>query len=273
MHEQKYDFTFDAFQYKKRLKHAALNQVGTMVLTGTGEILQNTRFLESFAEVLEELDHPFPNVAVQTTGVMLMKTETVVDEVSGEEVTTYPNIQLLKRLGVNTISLSASDIFDDESNWFMNGTPVKLRVPLATLAAFIKKQGWNLRLSLNLTDKYDNRSAEEILYRCKELGANQITFRKLWQDGSKSGPATWVRNHAMDEEKFAELEQHIRENGAPNYRLPFGFMLYSLNGMSVAVDDDCMSKNNEVDDTLKYVILRENGKLYSKWDDEGSLIF
>jgi hypothetical protein len=29
----------------------------------------------------------------------------------------------------------------------------------------------------------------------------------------------------------------------------------------------------ETSDTLKYIILRENGKLYARWDDEGSLIF
>jgi len=41
--------------------------------------------------------------------------------------------------------------------------------------------------------------------------------------------------------------------------------------MSTVVDDDCMSK--ETTKALKYVILRENGKLYSQWDDKGSLIF
>lgn len=258
MHEQNYSFSFDKFQYKKRLKHAMLNNVGTLVLTGTGEILQNTRFLEHFADVLEELDHPFPNVAVQTTGVMLLNIQ---------------NINLLNRLGVNTISLSASDIFDDERNWMINGTPQKLRISLAEITRKIKNNGWNLRMSLNLTYVYDERTPEEIVARCKELGADQITFRKLWQDGSDSEPATWVRNHAMNEEKFVELEKYVRENGMPLFRLPFGFMLYSVSGMSVAVDDDCMSKEHEVDDTLKYVILRENGKLYSRWDDEGSLIF
>jgi len=41
--------------------------------------------------------------------------------------------------------------------------------------------------------------------------------------------------------------------------------------MTVVVDNDCMNKDNI--ENLKYVILRENGKLYCQWDDEGSLIF
>jgi len=41
--------------------------------------------------------------------------------------------------------------------------------------------------------------------------------------------------------------------------------------MSVVVDDDCMSTADKED--IKYLILRENCKLYTKWDDGGSLLF
>ena len=41
--------------------------------------------------------------------------------------------------------------------------------------------------------------------------------------------------------------------------------------MSTVIDDDCMSKDNN--EALKYIVLRENGKLYCRWGDEGSLIF
>ena len=54
-------------------------------------------------------------------------------------------------------------------------------------------------------------------------------------------------------------------------RLPFGALRYSVDGISTVVDDDCM--NQEVKDTLKYLILRPDCKLYTKWDDAGSLLF
>ena len=44
-------------------------------------------------------------------------------------------------------------------------------------------------------------------------------------------------------------------------------------GISTVLDDDCMSKNNTNDGVIRYLILREDGKLYSQWDDKGSLIF
>jgi len=67
----------------------------------------------------------------------------------------YPNIALLKELGVNTIALSVSDL--GKENWDIIGAPEKLRVDLNHLCKFIKDQGFNLRLSLNLTNKFDNK--------------------------------------------------------------------------------------------------------------------
>ena len=63
----------------------------------------------------------------------------------------------------------------------------------------------------------------------------------------------------------------MRENGTPIARLPYGFIQYSVNGISTVIDDNCMSKDNI--DEMKYAILRPNGHLYSRWDDKGSLIF
>ena len=41
--------------------------------------------------------------------------------------------------------------------------------------------------------------------------------------------------------------------------------------MSTVIDDDCMSQVPK--DEYKYLILRPNCKLYSRWDDPASLIF
>ncbi len=40
--------------------------------------------------------------------------------------------------------------------------------------------------------------------------------------------------------------------------------------MGIVVDEDCMSM--EAEENLKYLILRANAHLYSKWDTPGSLI-
>ena len=112
MHESPYENTFDAIAYRKRIKFAANNGVNTMIITGTGEALQNTRFLKKLLKVLQSEGHPFPNVELQTTGVMLMTSKEGYGPGKGETFPIYPNVDLLRELGVNTISLSVSNIFD-----------------------------------------------------------------------------------------------------------------------------------------------------------------
>lgn len=286
MHCSPYESQFDEIQYRKRIKFAANNGVNTMIITGTGEALQNTKFLKKLKGVLDKEGHPFPNVELQTTGVMLM------DKVSNkillpEHPYQYPNINLLKELGVNTISLSVSDMFDSDNNWEIIGSPEKYRPSLIELCQFIRTKGFNLRLSLNMTDVYNKKKPKEILQGCTFLQANQVTFRKLYHSDDTSEETKWVKGNACKDLKLLEITEYItgetyhnratghewKENahGKPLYRLPFGPMAYSIMGMSTVIDDNCMSKNNT--DKLKYIILRENGKLYCQWDDEGSLIF
>jgi molybdenum cofactor biosynthesis enzyme MoaA len=275
MHESPYEDKFDELAYRKRIKYAAMNGVNTLILTGTGEALQNTRFLEKLQIVLDKENHPFPNVELQTTGVMLTNQDGYKD--GGIH---YPNIELLKNLGVNTIALSVSEL--GRGNWDIIGTPEKLRVSLNNLCEFIKYQGFNLRLSLNLTNKFDDKTPEEIFMSCKGLGAEQITFRKLWAADDESPQTKWVETNSICDYKSGEgrasygiiaIEDYIRAKGDKLYKLPFGAFVYSIHGMSTVLDDDCMAKDGEEDDSLKYVILQENGKLYCRWDDEGSLIF
>jgi len=241
--------------------------------------------LDQLWDALNKEGHPFPNVELQTTGVMLMDKEFAIPGSTIRTKDRYPNIELLKSIGVNTISLSVSDIFSAVKNSHIIGIPDKLYFDLDKLCKFIKDSGFNLRLSLNMTNVYDDKYPEDILIRCKELGADQITFRKLYGGGYDNPESVWVDENACKDKVIEQINEHIagekdeefqtgyhhNGEGTALYRLPFGPMVYSIDGMSTAVDDDCMSKDNL--DSLKYVILRENGKLYCQWDDEGSLIF
>jgi len=270
MHDNPYENYFDEIQIRKRIKFASNNGVNTLILTGTGEALQNIPFLQKLKIALDKEGHPFPNVEIQTSGVMLMDSS---------------KVELLKSIGVNTISLSVSDIFDSANNWDIIGAPAKYRHSLSELCEFIKSHHFNIRLSLNMTSVYNEKSPEQILNSCKSLGANQITFRKLYHSDDSSEQTKWVKSNACDDKVLSKLELYITGKTRPTgktpieaephgislYRLPFGSMVYSIMGMSVAIDDNCMGKYE--DGKMKYVIIREDGKLYCRWDDEGSLIF
>jgi len=242
--------------YIKRLQFARDNGCNTIILTGDGEPLQNLRFLDDFSEWNEKLTSPFQWIEIQTSGVF------VDDEMLRH---------LRNTVGVNTISLSLSDVFDSDSNHEMNGIPEKLRFDIDELCDEIKRYDFNLRLSLNMTDVYNGKTVEEIFQRSKELGANQITFRILYTSGLNTKEDKWIEVYSCNSEKTTLIKEYIKEHGRELEVLPFGATRYSVDEMSVVVDSDCMA--TEVKNTIRYMVLRPDCKLYSRWDDKGSLVF
>jgi hypothetical protein len=244
--------------YIKRLEFARDNGCNTMMITGDCEPQQNRSFLQRLGTMNNNLPKPFRWIEIQTTGVL-------IDE---------PYLRFLRdHVGISTISVSLSS-FDDAINASYNGTPKKHMVNLVELCKRIKKYDFNLRLSVNLTDEFDRyaKNPKEFFRICKETyGADQVTLRVLYESGENVEQAKWVKEHAAKKETFYSLSRHVEFVGRQLEVLEFGRMKYSLNGISVVIDDDCMSGVAKLE--LKYVILRPNCKLYSKWDDVGSLIF
>jgi reverse gyrase len=107
------------------------------------------------------------------------------------------------------------------------------------------------------------------------LCADQVTFRILYtskDDAAKQYPQIqWIEQHKAKPELINDIKSYIKENGRVLEILEFGATRYSIDGLSVVIDEDCM--NEEAKQALKYVILQPNCKLYTKWDDEASLLF
>jgi len=244
--------------YIKRLEFARDNGCNTVILTGNGEPQQNRRFLTDFGLFMMLMERPFRNIEMQTTGSLL-------DE---------PYLRFLRNhVGVNTISLSIS-AYNDTNNARNNGSlTAKTQVKLQDLCEKIKKYDFILRLSINLTDCFNDMSAHEIVTRgnCNYL-ADQITFRVLYQSINKNTPQDkWIQGHSVTAKKVDEIREYIKSEGTPLERLEYGQTRYSVHNVSVVLDDDCMSK--EAKESLKYLILRPDCKLYSKWDSPASLVF
>lgn len=247
--------------YRDRMAFARDNDSNTMIFTGTGEPAVNEDFLERVATWNRGLSKPFRSIELQTSGV------TVDKEKLG---------WLFSTVNVTTISLSLSSIWSNEQNADYNQTVPGKEIDIDGLAAQILKWGFSLRLSLNLTDFYNGRSPEEIFARAQELGAHQLTFRVLYESDTVNTDKErtvnqWIQEHRADSEVIQQVHQYVLDQGRALERLPFGPMRYSVGGLSTVVDDDCMSTG--VKPTLKYLILRPNCKLYTKWEDPGSLLF
>jgi len=248
--------------YIKRMEFARDNGCNTCMLTGDVEPQQNVPFLKAFGTMNHKLEKPFRSIEIQTTGAF----------VDDEMLRFFRN-----HVGITTISLSVSCLINDEVNREIIGMKDK-NFNLEHLCSEIKKYDFNLRLSLNVTGwLMDGRKLDvnEIFNRCKELGADQVTFRQMYTSGTNSEEDMWLSKNVHEYILtlfFPSLYEEIKKNGKYLDTLEYGSDRYDYRDMSVVVDDDCMSKKINKD-AIKYLILRPNCKLYSKWDSKASLIF
>ncbi len=269
MHSADYEDRFSGisnyYEYsediKKRIEYARENGCNTCMLTGNNEPQQNKDFLKIFSEINRSIKYPFLNIEMQTTGAL-------IDD---------DYLDFLKTsVGITTIAISVACLDDSGRNIEMINTPDK-NLDIATLCNSIKKRNINLRLCLNMNDDIlinNPFTVESIISVCKNLGADQITFRALWAPDYQSEQGQWVKDHvtAKTTDLISDLKKDIVKNGKYLDTLEYGSDRYDYYDFSVVIDDDSMSQN-ENKTAVKYLILRPNGHLYSKWDSKASLIF
>jgi len=268
------NYQFEALyeqDYLDSMNFARDNGCNTLMFTGDGEPLINKTYIRKVVDLNKRLTMPFRWMEIQTSGVFLLEEA----ENGGQK-----NLRWLRDfVRVKTISLSLFNIFDSDLNAaYSRPKSEKAFVKIDETCAAIRKYDFNLRLSLNMVDYYNDKSPAEIFERARALGANQITFRVLYnneqpQNDDEKEIAGWIIKHKANDEKIKEINEYIKKYGRLLEVLPFGAYRYSVHGMSCVVDDDCMNSNSGPKEEVKYLILRPNCKLYTKWDDEGSILF
>lgn len=242
--------------YRKRLEFARDNGCNTAILTGNCEPQQNREFLKFFGAMNESLSKPFRWITMQTTGTLL-------DAAYLRFLRNY--------VGVSTISISLASL-----NSFLNAaiTGMAKPVDIEHLCSEIKRYDFNLRLSINLTKELETNQPDihKLLEYCHDtLKADQITFRVLYSSGLDTPQDKWIAENGASADYVEKIKSYITENGTVLGKLTFGAVKYAILGMSTVIDDDCMSQTPK--DEYKYLILRPNCKLYSRWEEPASLIF
>ena len=249
------EFSVFEDKYIKALRYARDLGCTTLMLTGECEPQQNLSFLRKFfTNLLPET--LFNNIEIQTTGRGLTK----------------EYIHRLRNWGVNTFSISVSSFDDEENNRIIGNNDSHNQINLINLCNEIKNAGCLLRMSLNLNKAfYHIQDTAGLLRNCKQVyGADQVTLRKLYKSGKNCEQDKWIKNNC-DIYKDDDYFQYIRVNGTPLEVLPYGMTKYSLEGVGTVADSDCMAKKNV--DEIRYLILRPDCHLYTRWDDPASIIF
>ena len=246
---------------KKRIIYARENGCNTCMLTGNNEPQQNKEFLKVFGEINRSIRNPFLNIEMQTTGAF-------IDD---------DYFDFLKfSVGVTTVAVSVACLDDDETNRAMIQTADNA-LCVSGLCEKIKSRDMNLRLCLNMNDRVlVNKPFEtgSIISLCSAMGADQITFRALWAPDDETEQGKWISENVTGKTTglISELKQQIKRSGKYLDTLEYGADRYDFCGFSVVLDEDSMAQE-ENKKAVKYLILRPNGHLYSKWDSKASLIF
>ena len=221
----------------------------------------NKKFLEFIGAINYYSERPFKNIEIQTSGLLL-----------DSEYLDF----LMEKVEVKTISLSLSALDNGNNYRYNNPVDEKFKLNIDETCKLIKDNNLNLRLSLTLTEYYNRFYTEDsisnLFKRIQELGADQVTFKTLYESGGDLPEDMWVRKHKAREEVETYITDYIRKNGKVIRTLLTGEFVFSIHGMSVVINKDCMSRRF-LEDTLRYVILKPDGKLYTQWDDPASLLF
>lgn len=257
-----YDLYFE--DYVKRMIFAKENDANIMMITGDIEPLQNRHFLQTLAMINKYVlpqrgSSAFNWIEIQTSAVGFNEG--------------YARF-LRNTVGVSVLSLSLSS-FDDEVNAKIVGMPKNMQVNIQEVCETAKKYDFTLRLSLNMScgmlwstgETSYSEIIPEIFLKAKALGADQLTFRKFYADGDNE-QSRWIKSNAVDDTFFTHLHDFVRKEGKLIGTLPYGYNQYSVNGISVVIDEDCMNEGKAGKETSKYFVLRPDCKLYDGWNKE-----
>lgn len=244
-------------QYVQRLQFAAMEGYNNLIITGTGEPLQNKKFITSLPYLFLKCFEKFKWIEFQTTGFMLNDDNTIAF--------------LRKQVGVKTISLSVCDLFYNDINHELIGTPKSIRHNLLELCMRIKSHNLNLRICVNLWDNFHLPDAKILFERLYCLQADMVTFRVL--TNPKGSINNWVINNTQTADyQFQYYKKYVIDNGTLLEKIGYGFNRYSIHGISTVFDDDCLVHHNKYK-KIRHLILRPDCRLYTRWDDKGSLLF
>lgn len=256
---------------KKRLQYARDNGCNTLMLTGNNEPQQNKNFLRVLGIVNKSLKDPFLNIEMQTSGAF------IDDEM----------LDFLKEVGVTTMAISVACLDNNLINQKIIKTPDS-KLNIDELCRKIKKRNMNLRICLNMNDNMlfsltDDKCTRAVRIKnalldvidiCKGLKADQITCRALWTSDDGTSQANWIKENVttLSYDFIKHFKDEIKARGKYLDTLEYGANRYDFEGFSVVVDEDSMAQEKNKTG-VKYLILRPDGHLYSKWESKASRVF
>jgi organic radical activating enzyme len=233
----------------KTAKNLAIaSQVTSVSITGKGEPMLSIGFV---GFVLDEF-RDFPT-ELQTNGMAILKSQDI--------------LKVLAEYNLNVLAISIDNIADIAK--------------YKDVIRKAKKLGMLTRFTVNLSDRFEGKSFQDIFNECYVVGIDQMSIRELSiptdanMEEESVRAQKWIKDHVKDEYvakvKF-DMEKALKEKGRFLMQLPYGAQLYDYKGISITWFDYCVQDSNHGDD-IRSLIYQEDGHLYLCWNSEASRIF
>ena len=235
------------------------NEATTVLLTGKGE---PTLYPELITRHLVELaPFQFPFIELQTNGI----------EIASGKLDEY--LESWYRQGMTTIALSVVH-FDDRKNAQIYQPDKTSYTNLEVLIHKLHSIGFSVRLCVMLLKGYIDTAngVEAVIWYCKHLGVEQLTFRniKAADVTSDNGVTEWTRQHALDDAEMGTINAYVKTNGTRLLPLADGAVVYDVGGQNVCLGT-CLTLTPS-QDGLRQLIFFPSGELRWDWQYSGARI-
>lgn len=229
---------------EKAFELAKIVGVTSVMISSKGEPLQKLELVKYVSEQFRM----FP-LEIQTNGDMLI----------GMGV-----IDMLYYSGVNTIAISVDSM-----------AAIKTLEPVYSMIA----GNFNLRLTVLLSDLWEEEDIRPLLNYCEIHGIRQLTFRQVTIpdisriDERSDATIKWIEeNTKKSQNKFTESIDSLITPDSLIRELPFGPRVYNIIGVAVTVIPYCIQESNNTED-IRSLIYHQDGHMYTSWDKPASILF
>jgi len=251
---------FDWLKFKKAMRYVD-RDVRDVLITGRGE---PTLYEDHLILIISELNEHFPNIELQTNGVLYRK---------------FP-CEAWQRNGLNTVAISLASLKDSLNNEIMGikgnfsardairrlserfTVRVSYQLTMKDGPYYVTEEGCALKVGPE-SEWFYNTIAD-----AKQLGAKQITFRRVGMPDKAQNEeaAKWVEMYG-DGRDYTEVLDRLGKKLATYH---WGGLIYDINGMSVCVAD-CLTESPNTFEPRSWIFDGKNFR-YS-WQYEGAIIF
>ena len=236
---------------RKVITIAKQANVTSVLFTGKGEPLINKEELYSLIWDFRE----FP-CELQTNGMVFYKENDVLSEL---------RIRGLDVLALSLDSLSQFQIMREVTRQ-------------------ANELGLIVRVTLNITNTIRNDITwKDLIEQCKAGNIRQLSLRRITiptGTNPENVCAKWIEEHNGDElydrlndELYGKSLTFARKGiGRPIRNLPYGAVVYDVDGIAVTSFNYCVQDSHK-DDGIRSLIFQEDGHLYTTWNSPASMLF